>query len=50
MPHSKFSEVTQLKQLRTDLDRDGANGRVNFSIQLEDVEGRYLFSLDLDRV
>jgi hypothetical protein len=50
VPHSNFSEVTQLKKLRTDMDRDGANGRVNFSIQLEDVAGRYLFSLDLDRV
>ena len=50
MPHGKFSEVTQLKKLHTEVDRDGANGRVNFSIQLEDVAGRYLFSLDLDRV
>jgi hypothetical protein len=39
VPHRDFSEVTQLKHLRADFDRDQATGRVNSSILLEDVTG-----------
>jgi hypothetical protein len=41
-------EANQPKQLCPDFGRNLANGRVNYSIQLEDVAGRYLFSLDAD--
>src|SRR5882672_5941675 len=45
-----YCEVTQLKQLDVELRPRSRNLRVNYSVRLEDVAGRCLFSRNLDTV
>src|SRR5258708_39698913 len=45
-----YREVTQLKQLGVTFGRSHENDRVNYSVRLEDVAGRCLFSRNLDTV